>query len=445
MTTKVVDELVGILSLHAEPLSIKALQSELKTPISSRTLRRWLKLLSDKGIVRTYGQYKSSRYQLVGNIPVTPTTHPFFSTQSLKAIGKVRRPVFQRDPCSYHESWLKSYEPNQNFYLTGAQRENLFQNSTLILEGKSADTYTHKIFNRLLIDLSYNSSRLEGNTYSLVETQKLVIENQAASGKLDMERVMILNHKEAIRFLVEGIHRITIDVDTIRTMHYLLADGLVLASDAGQIRHEAVRVSLTTYAPIEGQQRLGELLALIIEKAAKIVDPFEQSFFLLVHISYLQAFIDINKRTARLCANIPFVKNNLTPLSFNDIDKDDYISAIISIYEYNDTTPLAELYVWSYLRSSKQYQTLNESIGIDVIHVRYREQRRQLITQIIQKKITSAAMADFIKAFAKENIPRIDYDKFIENAQYELEHLESFKISGLGISQREFAAWKKLQ
>lgn len=133
--------------------------------------------------------------------------------------------------------------------------------------------------------------------------------------------------------------------ENIRSLHYLLADGLVPAGMAGNLRDEGVRISSSTYMPLEGRSRLEPLLELIASTAAKIHSPFEQSFFLLTHIAYLQGFIDVNKRTSRMSANIPLVRHNLVPLSFNDISKDDYASAVIAVYELNDTAPLAELYV----------------------------------------------------------------------------------------------------
>jgi Fic family protein len=134
----------------------------------------------------------------------------------------------------------------------------------------------------------------------------------------------------------------------IISAHCIIADGLIQPEEAGQIRETGVRIALSTYIPLEGKQRLTTQLNRIVSKARQIQEPYEQSFFLLVHLSYLQAFIDVNKRTARLTANIPLVRHNLVPVSFNDIAIDDYNSALISCYELNQIEPLAQLYVWSY-------------------------------------------------------------------------------------------------
>jgi hypothetical protein len=313
-----------------------------------------------------------------------------------------------------------------------------------IFEKMPAGTYAKQIFNRLLIDLSYNSSRLEGNTYSLLETKELLLEGKGAADKLDAEKLMILNHKEAIKFLVGGIQRIDVNVESICNIHYLLSDELVLLQHAGQIRKEAVGVSATVYVPIDNHQRLTRILKLIADKAKQIEDPFEQSFFLLVHVTYLQAFIDVNKRTARLVCNIPLIRHNLVPLSFNDVDKDDYILAMIVAYELNKTLPLAELYVWTYLRSCKLYTATAESIAIDSIRVFYRQQRRQLIAEIVKGLLVDEKMHHLIKLRAKENVAKEHQKKFIEDTLVDLENIAPFNIVGMGVTKQEYSRWKEL-
>ena len=83
-----------------------------------------------------------------------------------------------------------------------------------------------------------------------------------------------------------------------------------------------------------------------------------QSFFLLVHLSYLQAFEDVNKRTARLTCNIPFIKGNLCPLSFTDVPQEDYFKALLYFYETNEVQPALELFEWAYKKSCEQYDVV---------------------------------------------------------------------------------------
>lgn len=123
------------------------------------------------------------------------------------------------------DDWFDIYQPNSSFYIPLELRLHLYKEGKRSTFSAPAGTYAHQIFNRLLIDLSYNSSRLEGNTYSLLDTKKLILEGASPEGKLDEEKIMILNHKEAIRYLVNTAPRLKIDKDTICTLHYLLSDG----------------------------------------------------------------------------------------------------------------------------------------------------------------------------------------------------------------------------
>lgn len=174
---------------------------------------------------------------------------------------------------------LASYQPNKTSYLSSTIEQQLQQAGQRLNQDMPAGTYARKIYHRLLIDLSYNSARLEGNTYSLLDTQRLIEKGESAEGKLDEEATMILNHKEAIRFLIERITSPEINKDNILTLHFLLADGLIDPSSTGKVRDSGVRIGGSTYVPYEQSEKLKLLLTQICQKASKIKSPFEQSFF----------------------------------------------------------------------------------------------------------------------------------------------------------------------
>lgn len=280
--------------------------------VPDRTLRNWLRHLVEEDESR--GERKGRRYRLVdrpvglvpaagtivvGGQPPAVAIEPFFTPESERLIKRIEAPLYTRPPATYREDWLQTYVSNESAYLMPKQREELAALGKRDPIYGHAGTYIKKIYDRLLIDFSFNSVRLEGNSYTLADTERLLLQGAAAPGKPNAERIMILNHKEAIAYLVQHIDTSEPDESTIRTLHYLLADSLVAPGAAGQIRDESIRVRGTTYAPLDGRERLTRLLLLLLEKARAIADPFEQSFFLLVHISYLQAFIDVSKRTAR--------------------------------------------------------------------------------------------------------------------------------------------------
>jgi len=124
-----------------------------------------------------------------------------------------------------------------------------------------------------------------------------------------------------------------------------------------------VGISQSAYTPLSNPHQLEEYLSLILRKADKPEDPFEKSFFLLIHLSYLQAFKDVNKRTARLSCNIPFIQHNLCPISFIGVPQEDDFKFLLYFYETNQIEPALELFEWAYLRSCEQYNVVTESWG----------------------------------------------------------------------------------
>jgi Fic family protein len=423
--------------------------------VPERTLRNWLTSLIEEGAIQFRGERKGRQYRLrpdsnVGTATVlsvhegrsTPTLE-IFSPESLALIKRVEAPIYTRPPATYREDWLDSYVPNQSAYLTAKQRKELAALGKRDPIYGRARTYIKKIYDRLLIDFSFNSSRLEGNTYSLADTERLVLQGAAAPGKLDAERIMILNHKEAIAYLVRNVEALEVEEATIRTLHYLLADSLVSPDLAGQIRDESIRVSGTTYSPLEGRERLARLLHLLLEKARAIADPFEQSLFLLVHISYLQAFIDVNKRTARLASIIPLIKGDYVPQSFVEMDSNSYLKATIAVYEFNEVEPLADIYVFSYQRSCQRYDTTAHSVGFDEIAALYRTQRRALVADLVRARVPREKMDEWIAANISPNIASQHREKFLSDVVAEIKHLDASRIAGLGITREELEAWRR--
>jgi hypothetical protein len=217
----------------------------------------------------------------------------------------------------------------------------------------------------------------------------------------------------------------------------------VEARYAGKVRDHSVRIGGSTYIPFENPKKLQTQLDRIIEKAALIEDPYEQSLFLLIHITYLQAFSDVNKRTARLSANIPLIKNNLVPLSFNDVEREDYTSAIIAIYELQDIHPITDLYVFSYMRTCAMYDSTVRAIGFDEIRVRYRQERRALIRDVILKKLVGSTMENYISMQSQKIVSETDQAAFLEDVREDIKDIDESRIAGLGITPEELAAWLK--
>jgi hypothetical protein len=203
-------------------------------------------------------------------------------------------------------------------------------------------------------------------------------------------------------------------------------------------------VSGTTYAPIDGRERLTRLLLLVLEKARAIEDPFEQSLFLLVHISYLQAFIDVNTRTARLASIIPLIRGDYVPQSFVEVDQRAYLSATIAVYELNAVEPLADVYVWCYRRSCQRFDTTVQVVGFDEVSALYRTQRRALVRELVRAKELPGKVAEWVTANVPNEVEPQYREKFVSDVVAEIEYLDASRAGGLGITQQELEDWQKL-
>ena len=441
-------EIITLLDRYPEGLSRGQVSDNLQFSINNKTLQRRLAaLVDDKRIVRT-GDKKATRYYPkcifieTDKGHLKETTATIFSLESQTKLEFLDIPRHARRKMSYKRDFLDSYIPNKSQYVSEEIQKALFQQGKRFDQQLAAGTYARQICQRLLIDLSYNSSRLEGNTYSPLDTQKLVEEGISAEGKVHEETVMIMNHKEAILFLIENAQEIELNSFTIRNLHYLLSQDLLANPDAcGNIRAIEVSIGQSTYKPIDNPHILKELFELILQKAGKIENPLEQSFFLLVHLSYLQAFEDVNKRTSRLSCNIPFIKNNLCPLSFTDVARDDYTAALLAIYELTDVQPMLELFTWAYSRSCDQYGVVKKSLGeIDAFRIQYRQKRKEVMGEIVRQGLHGAKARNHVEAFCKEQNIK-DTDRFVAMTLTDLDSLHTGAIIGLGISEAQLVEW----
>ena len=442
--------------------SIDELHRALADLASRRTLQRRLADLTVQKQVYTLGEGRGLRYrssprteipvQVAAAVVDQPDIERYFqvSPEGEEIQRYVRQPRHLRLPVSYTPSFLEQYTPNSTAYLPAplrAQLHDLSRPAALALAAAPAGTFARDILNRLLIDLSWASSRLEGNTYSRLDTERLIAYGQVAAGKDALETQMILNHKAAIEYLVrqigeEGGH-VGINPETIIALHAFLSDGLMPdAASCGRLRRRPVEIGGSVYLPIAMPQRIEELFGVVVEMAAEIHDPFEQSFFLMVHLPYLQPFEDVNKRVSRLAANIPFIQHNLSPLSFIDVAEKDYIEGMLGVYELNQVELLRDLFVRAYERSCQQYVAVRQQlVPPDAVRLRYRHQLSGLIAAIVR----SGAKADTatLRAQVPDTVAVVDRERFIELAITEFHNLHSGNAIRFGLRPLEFAAWQE--
>jgi Fic family protein len=299
---------------------------------------------------------------------------------------------------------------------------------------QAAGTYARKVLEQLLIDLSWSSSRLEGNTYSRLATAELFKSGAAPS---DRESVMLLNHKRAIEFLVDAVPSYGLTDGVIRNLQALLMQDLLDGpTGLGAIRTKIVNISDTTYIPWQVPQLLEELLSVIIAKAQLIKNSVEAAFFLWVHLAYLQAFEDGNKRTSRLAANIPLMLYNSAPLTFIDVDPPDYSKAMLGIYELRDLTIASELFAWTYRRSIQKYQVILEAMGApDAFRVRHREH----LTHAVQRIVRQAQPIQ--RVIAEIGVLTHEKDLFRAMLKDELDALSPYNCARYRVTSAEAQAW----
>jgi fido (protein-threonine AMPylation protein) len=354
----------------------------------------------------------------------------------------VRRPISQREPVGYRLEFLVAYWPGKTWYLPEETRRRLRELGTTPDPERPAGAFARDVFDRLLIDLSWASSRLEGNTYSRLDTQNLIQFGQKAEGKDGQQAQMILNHKRAIEFLVDDAEVAGFDRRTLTTLHSALSENLLDdPADEGGIRKRPVRISGTPYVPIAIPQVIEDALDRLLASASAISDPFEQAFFAMVHIPYLQPFTDVNKRTSRLAANIPLIRANLCPLSFVDVPEPAYVEGTLAVYEQNRVELLRDVFVWAYARSCAQYKVVRESMGQpDPLRLRYRDE----LAEAVRDTVTSLRPpnAGLLRAWAQEHgVPDEDLDGFVERALSLLVSLHEGNTGRYRIRPSQFSEW----
>jgi len=421
--------------------------------VPRRTLQFRLKRLVDEGRILREGERRWARYTVPGAAPAPP--HPEaaadeaivpLSPESREIRAYLRQPLGARKPVGYNREFLDAYRPGETFYLPEDTRARLAEIGARRVGGhEPAGTYARQILNRLLIDLSWNSSRLEGNTYSLLDTKRLIEFGEEAEGGDRLEAQMILNHKDAVEFLVGNAADIGFNRYTILNLHAILANNL-LADEraAGRLRHIGVGIDGSVYHPPETPQLVEECFDQLLATAAAITDPFEQSFFVMVQLPYLQPFDDVNKRVSRMAANISFIRANLSPLSFSDLPRGLYAHATLGVYELNRIELLRDVFIWSYERSAERYAAVRQSLGEpDPFRLRHRDALRAVVAEVVQGRMDRKTAAAHIASWATAHLDESDRTAFREIAENELLGLHEGNFARYGIRPGEFAAWQE--
>jgi len=317
-------------------LSSKEIFEGLNSGVGYATVKRYLsKLLSENHIIRQ-GNAKNSRYAL------SPTFNLFYPINLDEYYSKE---IDEREILSgYNFSLIPETLHNVSLFTTQeltllSNLQNQFSDNIAQL----SDFLYKKDMERLAIDLSWKSSQIEGNTYSLLETERLLKDKQTAAGKTKDEAIMLLNHKDAIDFVVANPdYFLLLSIAKVEELHSILIKELGVDRN---IRTRRVGITGTNYRPLDNEFQIREALQQTCDLINNRENIFEKALFALVLLSYLQAFSDGNKRVARITANALLIANKYCPISFRTVDAVDYKKAMLLFYEQNNILAFKQVFI----------------------------------------------------------------------------------------------------
>ena len=333
--------------LHYHPLANRTeIMAGLTKAPSDSTMKRLLSAAVKEGNIETAGRGPATKYKL------TPQAHV---TMPLDLATYFDKDIDEREVQeSFNFDLIRDVLPKVEIFtkeelevLNAAQMK--FEKNT---EGMT-DLEYRKEMERLGVDLSWKSSQIEGNTYSLLETERLLKDKQTASGKTKEEAIMLLNHKDALDFVLDIPDYLKeLSVHRIEDIHSILTKELEVDRN---IRHRRVGITGTNYRPLDNEFQIREAL----EDTCTLVNGkdnvFEKALLTLVLLSYIQAFVDGNKRTARITSNAVLIANGYCPISFRTVDSIDYKKAMLMFYEQNNIAAFKKIFIDQFLFAVKTY------------------------------------------------------------------------------------------
>ncbi len=313
---------------------------------SDATLKRAIASLVGNGNIIVTGKARATRYSL------SPQAHLLMP---LNLDTYFAKDVDERQvQTSFNFQLIRDQLPTVELF-TEDERKHL--NELQQMFRKHVDEMTvneyKKEMERLGIDLSWKSSQIEGNTYSLLETERLLRESKTAEGKTKEEAIMLLNHKEALRFILDNTDYLQVlSLSHIEDIHTLLTKDLSV--DKG-IRHRRVGITGTNYHPLDNEFQIREAIHDTCELINGKDNVFEKALLTLVLLSYIQAFSDGNKRTARITSNAILIANGYCPLSFRTVDSVDYKKAMLIFYEQNNLFAFKQIFMQQFEFAVSEY------------------------------------------------------------------------------------------
>lgn len=333
--------------LNADQLQssdISKLLSEQDKDISIVSVKRSLSNMLKLGVISVYGAGRSTAYSIttLGRIICDIDPEKYVQTEPDKRAGlsSYNFDLFKDFPSSI----FNTSEVNKLDSATGEYRKRLENTSSVIRE---------KELQRLVIELSWKSSKIEGNTYTLLDTEKLILDAKEASGHDKNEAKMILNHKDAFNFIRDNSAEYkNLTLSNLESLHSILVKGLGIST---KLRHSLVGITGSKYKPLDNVYQIKEAIESLSLAIHRSSDPYAKALLALLGISYIQPFEDGNKRTSRLMADAILMAHQYAPLSYRSIDETDYRNAVLVFYEINSIIPSKKLFIEQYIFAADNY------------------------------------------------------------------------------------------
>lgn len=328
-------EIIEFIKNHPRCSSQEILDG-LNLDISVATLRRKLQELVAEDLINAIGELKSRKYEISSsyNIIRPIDVEQYFEKEIDERIIQDK---FNSELISQTLQNISIFTNTELDQLNNLQ-EKFKSNSSKL----SKSEYKNEL-ERLAIDLSWKSSQIEGNTYSLLETERLLKDKETAAGKTKDEATMLLNHKDALDFIIKNPNYIDpLTVSSIEDIHSILVKELDISRN---IRSRRVGISGTNYKPLDNEFQIKEAVESTCTLINSKKNVFEKAFLSLVLISYIQPFSDGNKRTARIISNAILINNHFCPISFRTIDSIEYKKAMLVFYEQTNISPFKKVFI----------------------------------------------------------------------------------------------------
>ena len=312
--------------------------------ISLVTIKRTLTKMVEKGTLLVKGLGRSTAYELSvsGRIFAEVNAQEYLSVEPDKRYGLH----------GYNFDLFSSF-PSEVFFEEEIEK---LDKVTREYKEKTKDissVIAKKELERLVIELSWKSSKIEGNTYTLLDTEKLILKNKPAEGKTKQETQMILNHKDAFNFVYNNKTFFkTLTRENLEEIHKMLVKGLGIPLG---LRKSPIGVSGSIYRPLDNIYQISEAIEALVKTINQMKTAYAKSIVALLGISYIQPFDDGNKRTSRIMADALLMANNFAPLSYRSVNEEEYKEAMLTFYELNSIMPFKKIFIEQYDFSARNY------------------------------------------------------------------------------------------